>query len=476
MKTSTLFTIFTAMCGTLAAPTERGAGSGVGNLISTGGKVFRIKIEPIGDAGDQVFQFSSTQFVKATPDQVVNGTTKTGGLPGASGTYNFGINSQTDTICYNITLYGFRGEYQSPAATATHIHEAARGASGPPRIAFPNPQPVAGNKDFLALSEDNWHESSTQSDDGLCTVERSRAKIDKGTPRDASGRAQLLRTERKSRRLHQVTPATLVKPGEMPATQQLRRISSNIGTRLVRSRGMPLSQPRAKPRTRSHKAERIYLGNLLYRIKPDEVEEMLATNGFGEEVETVHISIDAMTGRNPGYCFIDLKTRTGAQMALESLAGTSISRSTGQSRPLPAEASRSTVEKCRLQADIPKMGGTEQGPYGALDHLNEVRKVGAPARVFVGGLGKMINQVENDKEIRGYFDGFNVFVFLSITAFDFLLEIHITKRRKLTNEAANYEESQSANESSPIHPREQSPEIIITVSSISKAQRQPKLP
>ena len=31
------------------------------------------------------------------------------------------------------------GTYQSPARTATHIHEAARGASGPPRLAFPNP-------------------------------------------------------------------------------------------------------------------------------------------------------------------------------------------------------------------------------------------------------------------------------------------------------------------------------------------------
>lgn len=27
----------------------------------------------------------------------------------------------------------------SPALTATHIHQGARGASGPPRIAFPNP-------------------------------------------------------------------------------------------------------------------------------------------------------------------------------------------------------------------------------------------------------------------------------------------------------------------------------------------------
>lgn len=27
----------------------------------------------------------------------------------------------------------------SPATTATHIHEAAKGKAGPPRIAFPNP-------------------------------------------------------------------------------------------------------------------------------------------------------------------------------------------------------------------------------------------------------------------------------------------------------------------------------------------------
>jgi hypothetical protein len=49
------------------------------------------------------------------------------------------LNSKTNTICYDITLTGFRGNYQSPALTATHIHEAARGASGPPRLAFPNP-------------------------------------------------------------------------------------------------------------------------------------------------------------------------------------------------------------------------------------------------------------------------------------------------------------------------------------------------
>jgi len=39
----------------------------------------------------------------------------------------------------NITLVGIKGAYQSPAKTATHIHQAAKGKAGPPRIAFPNP-------------------------------------------------------------------------------------------------------------------------------------------------------------------------------------------------------------------------------------------------------------------------------------------------------------------------------------------------
>ena len=83
--------------------------------------------------------------MKATPEQVVNANnTATGGLPGSVGFYDFGINTELDTICYYIRLYNVRGEYQSPARTATHIHTGVKGMTGPPRIAFPNPQPVAG--------------------------------------------------------------------------------------------------------------------------------------------------------------------------------------------------------------------------------------------------------------------------------------------------------------------------------------------
>ncbi|KAF8458582.1 hypothetical protein BDZ91DRAFT_497710 [Kalaharituber pfeilii] len=88
-----------------------------------------------------LFEFTSTYTIFAQPENVVNANnTQVVGEPGAVGFFHYGINSHENVICYNITLLGVRGEYQSPANTATHIHEAEVGKSGPPRIAFPNPE------------------------------------------------------------------------------------------------------------------------------------------------------------------------------------------------------------------------------------------------------------------------------------------------------------------------------------------------
>lgn len=108
------------------------------------------------------FEFTSTYNLIATPDRVVNADSESApGEAGSMGFYNYGINSKLDIICYvsddmlrmtlikvltryhkNITLFGVTGPYDSPAVTATHIHQAAEGAAGPPRIAFPNPEPA----------------------------------------------------------------------------------------------------------------------------------------------------------------------------------------------------------------------------------------------------------------------------------------------------------------------------------------------
>jgi len=87
--------------------------------------------------------FTSAFTAMATPDQVLNADgVATPGPAGATGQFTFRVNSTLDIICYDITVSGISGEYMSPAKTATHIHAAAAGAAGPPRIAFPNPAPI----------------------------------------------------------------------------------------------------------------------------------------------------------------------------------------------------------------------------------------------------------------------------------------------------------------------------------------------
>lgn len=83
--------------------------------------------------------FTSSLVAYATPDAVVNSNnTVVPGAKGSFGTFAYGLNAWEDTICYNITVF-VRGQYQSPAKTATHIHQAGPGLAGPPRLAFPNP-------------------------------------------------------------------------------------------------------------------------------------------------------------------------------------------------------------------------------------------------------------------------------------------------------------------------------------------------
>lgn len=92
---------------------------------------------------DEPDTFTSAFTSMATPDQVVDSEgNEAPGEPGATGEFTFRINSDLEIICYDITVNGITGGYESPAATATHVHEAAAGESGPPRLAFPNPEPV----------------------------------------------------------------------------------------------------------------------------------------------------------------------------------------------------------------------------------------------------------------------------------------------------------------------------------------------
>jgi len=139
MKTSI---IAISLLSALAAALPEAHGDGQGKWSGGWGRGGKGKDCPKGP-----IPYTSTFSLVATPDQVVNGTTPTGGQKGAIGYYDFGLNSEYNLICYHIRLVGLgAATYESRADTATHIHEAARGASGPPRIALPNPQPIGDER------------------------------------------------------------------------------------------------------------------------------------------------------------------------------------------------------------------------------------------------------------------------------------------------------------------------------------------
>lgn len=95
-------------------------------------------------AGEEVPEpdaFTSEFWAEATPDMVIdNEGDPVAGEEGARGSFEFRLNSDEDVICYDIEFTGVTTPYESPAKTATHIHQAADGEFGPPRLAFPDPE------------------------------------------------------------------------------------------------------------------------------------------------------------------------------------------------------------------------------------------------------------------------------------------------------------------------------------------------
>lgn len=84
--------------------------------------------------------FTSQFSVAADPGSVPAGDDGQRGQTGASGTFDVRLNSDLEIVCFDATLRGVEPPFQSPAATATHIHQGLPGQVGPPVVLLPNPQ------------------------------------------------------------------------------------------------------------------------------------------------------------------------------------------------------------------------------------------------------------------------------------------------------------------------------------------------
>ena len=168
-------------------------------------------------------------------------------------------------------------------------------------------------------------------------------------------------------------------------------------------------------------------GNLLYSVKPHDIEDMLADNGFGE-FEQIHVSLDPVSGRNPGYCFVDFLDKATAGRALASLSATIAGRPLkvgpcepkkggGDRRPGGAKPTsqrwgdwRASTGGGQAAEGSDDLQGL-QGPRAALKHFNDViGRATVTKRVYLGGLGRMENQAQSMAEVQGILAGFNPWV------------------------------------------------------------------
>ncbi|KAK2730762.1 RNA recognition motif containing protein [Colletotrichum kahawae] len=151
---------------------------------------------------------------------------------------------------------------------------------------------------------------------------------------------------------------------------------------------------------------RIYLGNLLYVVRPVEIEDTLKDNDFGN-FEKIVISIDPVNGRNPGYCFVDFVERADAERALSSLCVDI------RGRPVkvgPCEPKRQRQRRWGNWTGQQEPGaeGTGDSPYEAMGHFDKaVGTDGDGRRLYIGGLTRMIDQQHAQQEMRDILAGFN---------------------------------------------------------------------
>ncbi|KZP05948.1 hypothetical protein FIBSPDRAFT_876956 [Athelia psychrophila] len=158
---------------------------------------------------------------------------------------------------------------------------------------------------------------------------------------------------------------------------------------------------------------RLYVGNLLYKAQADDIQHLFKVNGFADA--QIDMSTDPFTGRNPSYCFVDLRTAEDAGKAMAELNGMEVLGRPVKIKPgvakksLPAQGSGGHDEPPRRNA----YQATEYKPTfdrwtraDAPAHWEGAPKPGH--RVYVGGLPRIDSQPAVDIQMQALFDGFQI--------------------------------------------------------------------
>ncbi|KAJ6010423.1 hypothetical protein N7451_001835 [Penicillium sp. IBT 35674x] len=146
---------------------------------------------------------------------------------------------------------------------------------------------------------------------------------------------------------------------------------------------------------------RLYVGNMPYTAKSEDVEALFTASEFS--IERIDIAIDPFTGRNPSYCFVDLHTKEQAERAMIDLDGKDMLGRPVKIKPGVAKSSAERASEQQQRSPIAmdrwRRSETESSPRISSD---------SSQRVYVGGLPRVAEPEVAEAQIKTFFQGYTV--------------------------------------------------------------------
>ncbi|KAI0205574.1 hypothetical protein F4808DRAFT_238258 [Astrocystis sublimbata] len=153
---------------------------------------------------------------------------------------------------------------------------------------------------------------------------------------------------------------------------------------------------------------RIYIGNLRYQAKPQDIEDLLRANDLGH-FTNIHISIDSFTGRNPSYCFVEFPDADSAKTAMEILEGKDLLGREVKCRPCQPKGTGAAGKPSDAPSRWGQWSGENQGgDQGRPKQFDRYRQDQTGKRLYVGGLPRMLDQATNFSEMTELFKDFKL--------------------------------------------------------------------
>ncbi|CAI7599673.1 unnamed protein product [Penicillium pancosmium] len=206
---------------------------------------------------------------------------------------------------------------------------------------------------------------------------------------------------------------------------------------------------------------RLYVGNMPYTAKAEDVEALFTAAEFS--IERVDIAVDPFTGRNPSYCFVDVGSKDEAARAMTELDGKELlgrmvrikpgvqrsAANPGSPSPSPSRSTSGGMGMSGVPSpSMDRWRRSDQSATTASSSPSTPKTQGdSSRRVYVGGLPRVADQEELQSKVTAFFQGYEVQEVSKLFAPHLAKRFEPGEHNYLFVELASVEEAQKAMDS-----------------------------